>query len=231
MAVNPARNVREPKKPEPDFRFWTEKEINRFLAFTVVQAPQVYEVALVIVATGMRREELHQLQRDCLDFENRLITVKRSFSFISMQVKHTKAARIRRIPMHDEVFAVLAKHQAWKDPNRRIYEGVNIEHYHKHLRIWCEKADVLVVGLHDLRETFASSLVRSEKKIKVIQRLIGHVDHSVTQKYMHLDPSDLDGSTDCLLTGIPAPENRAPILGAMPPDAPAEISDDSRVPK
>lgn len=199
LVENPAINVKEPKKPEPDFKFWTSTQIKQFLKYTSVKAPVIHEVALVTTATGLRRGELHQLQRDCIDFENRIITVKRSFSFASRMVKHTKANRIRRIPMNAEVYNVLNKFNAIDDQNKRIFEGVNIEHFHKPLQKWCKKAGVPEVGLHDLRDTFASSLVKAGIKIKVIQRLMGHLNISVTEKYMHLDPSDLVGSTDCLL--------------------------------
>ena len=214
LLSNPAEFVKEPKKPEPDFHFLTTKQIRQFLEYVRDHAPIIYEISAIAIATGMRRGELHQLQRDCLDFENRMITVKRSFSFASRQIKHTKAKRIRRIPMNEEVYQILLKFKEL-DLDKRVFEGIDIEHFHKHLRKWCLAAQVPIVGLHDLRDTFASSLVKSGKKIKVIQKLMGHVDISVTEKYMHLDPEDLECSTDCLLTGI-API--APNSGGMHPE-------------
>ncbi len=202
LLSNPAKYVKEPKKPEPDFRFLTEGEIKVFLQTVVEKDPVVYEVALLALSTGMRRGEIYQLQRDCLDFENNLITVKRSFSFSARQVKHTKAGRIRRIPINSELRRVLMRYEPVRDPDFRIFAGVNIEHFHAPLRRWCLEAGVPVVGLHDLRDTFASSLVKAGVKIKVIQKLLGHVDIKVTERYMHLDPNDLEGSTDCLVTGV-----------------------------
>ena len=105
--------------------------------------------------------------------------------------------------MNGEVRQLMARHRNL-DPNKRIYEGVNIEHFHKHLRKWCLEAKVPVVGLHDLRDTFASSLVKAGKKLKVIQYLMGHVNVSTTEQYMHLDPADVLASTDCLETGVGA---------------------------
>lgn len=201
LLINPAQHVKEPKKIEPDFRFWTSDEIRKFLSYTQHRAPIIYEIAALITATGLRRGELFQLQADCFDFENRLVTVKRSYSFATRKPKPPKGRRIRRIPMNNEVFRLLLKYRDL-DPNRRVYEGVNIEHFHKHLRKWCQAASVPCVGLHDLRDTFASSLVKAGMKVKVIQYLMGHVNVSTTEQYMHLDPNDVTASTNCLLTGI-----------------------------
>ena len=203
LIFNPAQNVKEPKKVEPDFRFWTSEEILRFLTYTRDRDPMVYEIAALVTATGLRRGELFQLQADCLDFESQFLTVKRSFSFATRKSKLPKGRRIRRIPMNGEIRRLMEKYRNL-DPTKRIYEGVNVEHFHKHLRKWCLEAKVPVVGLHDLRDTFASSLVKAGKKVKVIQYLMGHVNVSTTEQYMHLDPNDVFSSTDCLETGVEA---------------------------
>jgi integrase len=158
-------------------------------------------VAALITATGLRRGEVFQLQSDCLDFENKFLTVKRSYSFVIRKPKAPKGGKLRRIPMNAEVCRLLQRYSCL-DPNKRIYEGVDIEHFHKKLRTLCLAAEVPVVGLHDLRDTFASSLVKAGKKLKVIQYLMGHVNVSTTEQYMHLDPNDVESSTDCLETGI-----------------------------
>ncbi len=201
LLANPAKNVKEPKKPEVDFRFWTSDEIKKFLRFTKDRAPIVYEIAALVTATGLRRGELFQLQPDCFDFENKILSVKRSYSFVTRKVKPPKGRKIRRIPMNKEVYRLLYKYKD-TDPNKRVYDGVNIEHFHKHLRKWCPKAGVSTVGLHDLRDTFASSLVRAGLRVKVIQYLMGHQNVSTTEGYMHLDPNDVAASTDRLETGI-----------------------------
>lgn len=201
LFVSPARNVKEPRKPEVDFRFWTADEIKKFLRYTRDCAPIVYEIAALVTATGLRRGELFQLQPDCLDFENRILSVKRSYSFTTRKPKPPKGRKIRRIPMNEEVYRLLYRYKDM-DPNKRIYEGVNIEHFQKHLRKWCPKAGVSTVGLHDLRDTFASSLVKAGLRVKVIQYLMGHQNVSTTEGYMHLDPNDVACSTNLLETGI-----------------------------
>lgn len=201
LLVNPAQHVKEPKKLEIDFRFWTSDEIRKFLSYTRERAPIVYEIAALVTATGLRRGELFQLQPDCLDFESRFLMVKRSYSFDTRKPKPPKGRRIRRIPMNNEVYRLMLRYRDM-DSNSRIYDGVNFEHFHKHLRKWCKAAVVSVVGLHDLRNTFASSMVKAGKKLKVIQNLMGHVNISTTEQYMHLDPYDVASSTDCLETGI-----------------------------
>jgi site-specific recombinase XerD len=56
------------------------------------------------------------------------------------------------------------------------------------------KAGLMHGGVHILRHTFCSHLAMRGAPARAIQELAGHIDLSMTQRYMHLSPAALDSA-------------------------------------
>jgi integrase len=56
---------------------------------------------------------------------------------------------------------------------------------------WVPKARI-----HDLRHTFASTLVNQGKSLKIVGALIGHTQSKTTERYVHVAPSPLQEATN-----------------------------------
>ena len=59
----------------------------------------------------------------------------------------------------------------------------------------CLTAGVENFRVHDLRHTFASMAVSSGADLYAVQRLLGHQDIAMTQRYAHLAADDLKKAT------------------------------------
>lgn len=59
------------------------------------------------------------------------------------------------------------------------------------LRVACNKVGIPVRSTHAIRKTYASALLDSGTASKIVQKQLGHVDISTTEKYYHRDRSEL----------------------------------------
>jgi len=63
---------------------------------------------------------------------------------------------------------------------------------------WCEKAGFDDVGLHTLRHTCASRLVQAGVSLYVVKEWLGHSSITITERYAHLAPKNLDAAAAAL---------------------------------
>ena len=62
----------------------------------------------------------------------------------------------------------------------------------------CKKAGITKFRFHDLRHDFASNLVQKGQSLYHVQRLLGHKDSRMTQRYAHLRVDDLRKAVEVL---------------------------------
>lgn len=199
---NVGAGIKPLKCPEQDFAFWTFAERDRFLTYYKSRDREMYDLVAFGGNTGLRRGEIEGLYRDALDFDRRMILVKRSFDHKTGELQqYTKGKTIRSVPMNDVVYDML-KDKKLLPPNAQIFAGIDFEHFL--IRVFRPaqiEAGVSAITIHGLRHTFASLLAMSGVSIFVIQKLLGHQDIKTTMRYAHLAPDHLKGQTDVLVTG------------------------------
>lgn len=193
--IETAPKIRKPKIRllSRDYRWLrTDEEIEQFLDAAMAEdSPVVHAIYATALFTGMRAGELAGLRWDDINFDRRLITVQRSYN------GPTKAGDIRHIPILDRLLPPL---KAWKlcsgsprivfpndagnmwDQKGRIYDEI--------LKRVLVRAgfDKRYVHFHGLRHTFASHWVINSGDIFRLQKILGHHDSSMTQRYAHLSP-------------------------------------------
>lgn len=199
---NPAAGLKPIKVPEQAYRFWTFAERDRFLSWAKVNDPELYKIVAIAVLTGMRRGEMEGLLRDCLDFEQKQIVIRRSYCHKTHQLNsHTKGKKVRRVPMNGLVASLLRESSLIP----LLCQVLPFDYQHVVPRRFVPaqvKAGVSIITFHDLRHTFASHLAMSGVGVFDIKELLGHSDIGTTMRYMHLAPGHLAGRTDVLLRGL-----------------------------
>lgn len=200
ISENPAKRIKNIKVQDREYSFWSFEERDRFLELSKTVNPKLYYAVSLAVFTGLRSGELMGLQRDCLDFERREITVKRILCKTSKKiVEQTKSKQIRRIPMNDVVYDLLKPLKSKPGNTRALVYGLRTWDNMKAFRRLSRLASVKELRWHDLRHTFASHLVMRGVTLAQVQALLGHSSISMTEKYTHLSPDPNKGLTNILL--------------------------------
>jgi len=209
----------------------TAEEAYRFLTAVQKRAPHWYPFFLCAVRTGLRLGELIGLEWRDLDFDTRLIHVRRAWVAgrqttpknkqrrkVDMSMKLTeelrrlrtarkKAALKRGTPANDLVFLMpdLVRIQNRK---RILVEGGRVDGDNLRKRVLkplLRGAKVPVVRFHDLRHTFASMLIQNGESLAYVRDQLGHSSIQVTVDiYGHLVPGANRAAVD-KLDAVPPP--------------------------
>ncbi len=210
LAIPEVKKPKVPKMSEDYHCLRTNEEIIRFLRAAREDDPDVlgvdptaltmtYMVYATAIYTGMREGELAGLEWPCVDLENRLITVQRSFHSV------TKTAEIRRVPIVDALYPLLLQ---WKvrHPGQYVFTNEKGKMFGQGARVFKEVFHrVLIragfprrkgqhgkerghIRFHDLRHTFASHWMMTGGDRFRLQKILGHSTPDMTERYVHLQP-------------------------------------------
>lgn len=179
---NPFRRVAMERVNNARVRYLTDEELEGVLG----ECPDwLKPIVMVARYTGMRRENIATLRWDQVDLFRKLIVLDR-----------TKNGDRLGIPLCEklaEVFKSLGKVRhlsgyVFAKPDGSPYKGDAVGVAFTRA---CRKAGISNFRFHDLRHTFASSLVQRGVDLYRVQRLLGHRDGRMTQRYAHLAPENL----------------------------------------
>lgn len=182
LSKNPVTEVEKMKWKRKQPRFLTKEEIKMILNNC---SKRLYPIFLTFLYTGMRKDELRNLEWNDIDFENRLIRI---------QVKdfwEPKNGISRNIPMNDGLFDILKKPDRKSNWLFSTASGNQVRHLRRDLIRVCDKIGIKNVNLHTFRHTFASHLVMAGVDLPTVQNLLGHKDIKTTMIYAHLAPEHL----------------------------------------
>jgi len=149
-------------------------------------------MVLLSLNTGMRQGELFKLEWESVDLRHNTISVLAS---------HSKGNATRTIPLNTEALAVLlairpdlAKGLVFKSP----ITGGKFNNVKKAWGEVAKAAGIPDLRWHDLRHDFASQLVMAGVSLYTVQKLMGHANASMTQRYAKLAPSTLADAVNML---------------------------------
>ncbi len=207
LAVNPATAVRPPRPERARLTVPTTDEVRRLIA-AAESTP--YEVPIVLAATtGMRRGEVLGLRWTAVDLDAGLVRVVQTLQKVGGEVGFVppKTGRSRRtVNLPTSTVQRLRRHrkeqnerrlllgEAWHDTDLVVDRGDG-EHLdpdtfgHAFARI-AEDVKLPQVRLHDMRHSFATTLLAAGVNVKVVSEALGHASSSFTlDTYAHVLPS------------------------------------------
>lgn len=198
LEASPAVHFHNPKKPKKLPVYLVEGELNKML-----EVPDqsdwkgVRDFALIttFAFTGLRLQELVNLNLDNVDFERRTLRV------------FGKGAKERIVPMNEKVNEAIGRYLAVrlfaesdavflnKRQGRLSPRGIQ-----KIIKDYSIRAGILKrrISPHKLRHTFATLLHHHGVDVLEIQSLLGHASVTSTQIYTHTSSSKLAGAVHLL---------------------------------
>ena len=208
-----AGTIGKAKAEEMDY--WTYDE---YIAFRegVKDKPLSYICFEVLYWTGMREGELLALSPADIDFDNKLISINRTYQriggkdvFTSPKTRKSK----RKIPIPDFLCQELSDYiqsRYMLDADKRLFPVTKSYLSHEMIR-GCKNTGVKKIRIHDIRHSHASLLINQGCDALMLADRLGHEKVSTTlNTYSHLFPhkqQELVHSLESLqATDLPTPE-------------------------
>ncbi|MEW6375607.1 MAG: site-specific integrase [Thermodesulfobacteriota bacterium] len=175
------KRVSMEKEPPGRVRYLTDEEFQKLHS----SCPDwLKPIVMVARHTGLRRENILSLTWKQVDIWKRLIVIE-----------HTKNGERLGVPLNDtlkDLFVELSKVRHIRSPYVFCRsDGNRYVEIKRAFKNALEKSRIENFRFHDLRHTFASALVQKGVDLYQVQRLLGHKDGRMTQRYAHLAPENL----------------------------------------
>lgn len=200
ISVNPLAKVKTPKLSKHKVDALSKGEVMEFIK-EIEKLPQMQRlIYTLLLTTGVRRGECFGLQWGDIDFENRIIHIKRNVTYttlrgISVGLPKTDTG-IREIPITESVLSLLTDYKTSEQQKFKIFDSAFLFHTEdsplvprdptyitKHMKKFMKRIGLPDMSPHDLRHTCASLLLQSGADIKSVQDILGHSNASTTLNY------------------------------------------------
>jgi len=173
-------------------RFLTKEEIDKLL---VACSEWQYPIFYTFLHTGMRKQELMNLEWQDVDIARGIIKIR-------VKDDWTPKTSERHIPINKGLLKLLKDHKEKTEHGRFVFhdgEGNKIENnkLRKELmKLTKEYGFPDVTKIHSLRHTWASHLVMNGVDLPSVQRLMGHSNIDTTMIYAHLAQDHLSKAVE-----------------------------------
>lgn len=222
LSANAAAGVeRQPTRRSGDFEVLTATEVEAL----VRAAASDQDAALFATAAyaGLRLGELRALRWRDVEFDKRLIHVRRSY--VERVEGVPKSGRVRSVPMIDQVVRVLdrlSQRERFTDAEALVFcneAGSHFEDSALRRRFYAarECAALKPIRFHDLRHTFGTLAVQVFP-LSDVKAYMGHADIATTMIYVHHVPQNdaADRLSKALQAASGIPEGSEPVQSHKP---------------
>ena len=195
LDINPCTKVmKPPTQASPEMDFYSEKEINEILDCLENEGLSFKTAIYMLIFGGFRRGELLGLHWEDVNFETRMISVKRNL----INIRHrgviedtTKTLKsVREVLMPKNIFDLLSLYKTAQENNKRLLKDnwkdspyvfksefggfINPERLTDKWNRFLKKYKLRKLRLHDLRHTSATFLISKGIPIATVSKRLGH---------------------------------------------------------
>jgi integrase len=204
---NPFKNIDSFKQDKREINYWNQYEVNQFLESN--RGDFLNPLYVLILNTGLRKSEVCGLMWDCINFADKIITVKRTRDRNGLR-ETTKGRESRRVPMNETVQKMLMElYQDRKHPSFVFTnpKGAPVSYEHLGDRAFKQaalKAGVKQIRFHDLRTTYASHFCINNGNVFALSKILGHKSVNITQKFYAETNNDFLNGESCRVEFSPS---------------------------
>ena len=210
ISSNPTEAVTPPKMTRREIRVLTPEEQDKFM--NALKGHRLEALFKLALATGMRKGELLALTWEKVDFEDNTISISKTAKRVRNQETMKSSIEVggpksksgyREIPMLPSVAPILSKHYILQQKEQKeagsAYNQLGIvfcskvgtyieaRRINSTLEKILKQAGVEHINFHALRHTFATRALENSVPAKVVQKMLGHADVSLTlNTYTHV---------------------------------------------
>jgi integrase len=172
LSTNPVKKI-EFFKEEPKERILTIDEMKKLI--DTAKNP-LKNIILVALNTGMRQNEIYNLEWHQVNIDERFITVQK-----------TKTKKLRRIPLNKTMVELFSRLYSENGTNRFVFTNPKRgTHYVFNHGVWKKlliKAGIENLRFHDLRHCFATYALLKGGDLISLKETLGHSDITTTARY------------------------------------------------
>lgn len=210
---NPVSDIELPKVQNGRIRYLSKEEFKELVsALDVAEEKWLKPFVIIALETGLRLSNICNLMWHEVNLFSRMLII---------EAEKMKNNEHMGLPLTDKAYTTLEGLQKVRSISKHVFHDSGQTLYDRKVqrafRKALEAAKINDFHFHDLRHTFASLHVQSGTDLFVVQKLLGHRDSRMTQRYAHLSNDylreavrKLNGSVTNLLH---APEKEAGVVG------------------
>lgn len=207
LSDNPCRKVTIPKGEVKEKQIYSQEEMALLLT-RISGEPTKYRAFFFLIAySGFRRSEMLGLEWKDIDFENNIITVKRTSNYTAERGIYTDTTKTKRsqrvLKISPYIMGILKELKdeqdeealrlgdKWVDSDRLFVkwngEPMNNQTPYGCLKEFCEKNELPFYGIHSFRHFAASALISAGLDVTTVSGALGHCNSGTTLNvYSHM---------------------------------------------
>ena len=205
IASNPCAGVTLPQRTHIGYNYYTAAQVAELL--DKIRDDVLFSLIKMTAVYGLRRSEVLGLQWDAINFEEGIITIKRTVTKVYERIEKDKTknrASYRSYPMTQDVRSMLTMLLAEEEQHRKDFGNQYLENQYvfkwpngtpfdpdyvtHHFSDLLNKHGLPHIRFHELRHSCASIMIVSGFTLKDVQEWLGHSTIDVTADiYSHLD--------------------------------------------
>lgn len=207
VAENPCSKVTIPKGEVKEKQIYTPAEVEKFLMLLNDEPLKYRTFFYLMIYSGFRRGEMLGLEWKDVDFDNNIISVRRTSNYTAKKGVYTDTTKTKRsqrtLKFPQFIMDMLKEYKEEQDADAlrladrwvetdRLYvkwDGRPMQNGTPYFWLgeFCEKHDLPFYGLHSFRHLFCSLLVNQGVDIVTVSGALGHSCVSTTSNiYCHM---------------------------------------------